>query len=338
MRPIIVIFILLASFFAPHFAKAQHMGVLHMSTQKDAPEEAPEDNAESAGEVPDPPAGSSLPRIRKAAPGTGLSAKSGTEKPDAKDTAPQEEIAIPQADFSSMEFAQTDTVKSIIDPLTLYLDREGISRLSGIEIPDLTPYHQGPIAESALTILKDMIEGKRLRLYRTKDRQLGRKNRLGHSLFHLTQEGSESWVQGTLVRLGLARVRSESGNPEMIRELYALEELARAEKLGLWAFPEYRIYTPEETMEHTNNFLIVEGRVMSAARKQNNIYLNFGHDWKTDFTVAVSTADNKIFFKANMNPLDLNGKTIRVRGWVRPYNGPFMEINHPESIEILDKK
>jgi micrococcal nuclease len=33
--------------------------------------------------------------------------------------------------------------------------------------------------------------------------------------------------------------------------------------------------------------------------------------------------------------MGLNGKTIRVRGWVRNYNGPLIEITHPQQIEVL---
>jgi len=30
------------------------------------------------------------------------------------------------------------------------------------------------------------------------------------------------------------------------------------------------------------------------------------------------------------------GKTIRVRGWIKKFNGPLIEASHPEQIEILE--
>ena len=33
----------------------------------------------------------------------------------------------------------------------------------------------------------------------------------------------------------------------------------------------------------------------------------------------------------------MEGKRIRVRGWLRSYNGPVIDVTHPEQIELLDK-
>ena len=175
-----------------------------------------------------------------------------------------------------------------------------------------------------------------VRLYMTQDRNVGRKNRMGHYLFHVVLDKDESWVQGVLVRLGLARVRSDKSNPEAIRDLYELEKKARAEKLGLWAFDDYKIKTPESVKDHKNSFQIVEGTVYSAARKQNNIFLNFENDWRKDFTIGISPSDIRVFNRKGINPLNLNGKKIRVRGWIRDYNGPYMELDHPERLEVLN--
>ncbi len=315
MRVIIIVFVLLASFFALKSVNAQQMGVSRLKNSNNSQKEI---QTLDKG-FPAPPPGSVLP--------------GGPDSPEIK----PEELTLPKADFTILQEIPADTVKEIIDPLTIRLEREGLARIGSLDIPDLTPYAQGPIAESAMAILKHMLEGKRVRVFQTQDKIKGRKNRLNQLMVHLSLEGSDSWVQGILVRLGLARVRTDPSNTELTRELYALEEMARAEKLGLWAFPEYRILKAEETADKINSFQIVEGRVVSAARKQNNIYLNFGNDWREDFTVGIASSDAKTFFKANMNPQDLNNKTIRVRGWLRSYNGAYMEIDHPERVEILEK-
>ena len=70
--------------------------------------------------------------------------------------------------------------------------------------------------------------------------------------------------------------------------------------------------------------------------KNNTFYINFSRDWKTDFTVSVTSEKRLAFSRQGINLMGLNGKTIRVRGWVRNYNGPLIEITHPQQIEVLD--
>lgn len=297
----------MASIFLTGSAHAQHMGA---SPKTNAMGHVGSQNTNS----PAPPEGSDLPGV----------------EPQSLD-----EIDIPEPDFKDMRLDRDDRILDIIDPLTVRGENSGIIRLTGLDIPDYSPYQQGAIAQSAAAILHDMVLNKTVRLYQTHDRQTGRKNRMNQSLYHLVLKDSDSWVQGVMVRLGLARVRTEPSNPEMARQLYTLEAQARAQKLGLWAFDQYAVLTPKQTPEHLNSFAIVEGTVISAARKQNNIYLNFGSDWRDDFTVQIKPVHSRTFNAAGMNPLDLNGKTIRVRGWLQSYNGPYIEIDHPERIEII---
>lgn len=246
-------------------------------------------------------------------------------------------IHIPQGDFSDLREAKADKVIKIIDPLVIELERHGLVHLIGLDIPDYNPYEQGALAESSIKILNDMLIDQNVRLYQTRDRNEGRNNRMRHQLMHVVMDKNGSWVQGVMVQLGLARVRSDKSNPEAIRDLYKIEAIARKEKLGLWAFEQYQVLADTDAEKHINSFQIVEGTVNSAARKQNNIFLNFGNDWRKDFTVSIKPSEITNFSKAGMNPLDLNGKKIRVRGWIREYNGAFMEIDHPERIEILSE-
>jgi hypothetical protein len=34
----------------------------------------------------------------------------------------------------------------------------------------------------------------------------------------------------------------------------------------------------------------------------------------------------------------LKGKRVRVRGWLKNFNGPSITVTHPEQIEILEQK
>ena len=79
---------------------------------------------------------------------------------------------------------------------------------------------------------------------------------------------------------------------------------------------------------------IVEGIVTSTADVRGQIYLNFGADYKTDFTIAIARKYRRKF--EAIDPLSLEGARVRVRGWIELYNGPMIWIDHPERLEVLD--
>jgi endonuclease YncB( thermonuclease family) len=245
--------------------------------------------------------------------------------------------ALPTTGFKGLKPAQSRRVVEVIDPLTVQLEGGGLYTLSGIEIPDFNPYSPGPITQTAIRVLKDLLTGAEVVTYgpaKIKGEEVS--DRMGRHLAQMQKKGNGAWVQGTLITLGLARVKTERRTPEMAAEMLALEAKARAAKVGLWALPEYQIITPADALGKKGSFQIVEGKVVSTSMKQNRVYINFGDNWKDDFTATIAPEFRTNFFKGKLDPLKLNGKTIRVRGWVDEYNGPFIEIDHPERIEVLE--
>ena len=43
----------------------------------------------------------------------------------------------------------------------------------------------------------------------------------------------------------------------------------------------------------------------------------------------------RLFRRAGLDPLALEGRWLRVRGWLKKWNGPMIEATHPEQIELL---
>jgi len=160
------------------------------------------------------------------------------------------------------------------------------------------------------------------------------RDRHGRLLAHLYGANGE-WLQGELLEAGLARVYSFADNRALITEMLALEAEARAAGRGIWAEPYYRIRTPDEAATHVGSFQLVEGRVVDAALVKGKAYLNFGADWRTDFTVALPASALKLFATAGLDPEAFEGRILRVRGWIKSFNGPMIEATHPEQIEVL---
>ncbi len=225
----------------------------------------------------------------------------------------------------------------VIDPLTIKLENGTTIHLLGLNIPDLDPYDPGHFSVMTVNILKDFLQNKDVDIYQTKSDKISRLNRMGHEMAHLVRKEDGSWVQGLLISLGLARAKTEKNNPEMAAEMYVLENKARMEKSGLWAIDAYQVSSPEKASVHIGSFAIIEGTVVSVAMRKNSVYLNFGQNWKKDFTVVIPSEAKRSFSKRKLYPSDWNGGKIRARGWVSSLNGPSIEADHPEAIEIIEQ-
>ncbi len=146
------------------------------------------------------------------------------------------------------------------------------------------------------------------------------------------------WVQGELVRRGLVIVLPGLDSPERIRQLLRLEAEARANHRGLWASDTYAVRPVDEAGRYVGTLQLVEGEVHKATRVSSSIYLNFDEDWRTDFTIVIPANSLKAWKQAGVDPLQLAGKRVRVRGIIETSNGPMIEALQPEMIEVLGDK
>lgn len=151
------------------------------------------------------------------------------------------------------------------------------------------------------------------------------------------------WLEGALIASGAARVMPLSGPWKCIDALLALEAAAREQGRGIWAKADGgaggKVHDAGDAKlaeKTTGRFAIVEGRVISVGASNSTHYLNFGRDWSTDFTVTVRKTDLARFAEAGRHPAGLAGHRLRVRGWIRTWNGAAIDARHPGDIEVLD--
>jgi len=245
-------------------------------------------------------------------------------------------LALPGGPAAADADAETGRAVEIVDGDTLVLADGRQVRLVGIQAPKLPLGRPGftpwPLGEAAKRALADLALGKTLTLTYGG----ARRDRYGRALAHL-RDGDGLWIQGALLERGMARVYSFADNRARVAEMLAREATARDAGRGIWAHPFYAVRTPTSATRHIGGFELVEGRVRDAALVRGRVYLNFGADWRSDFTVALDPAARRLFAAAGRDPLSLDGERIRVRGWITSYNGPMIEATHPEQIEVLDR-
>ncbi len=226
-------------------------------------------------------------------------------------------------------------IVEVVDGDTVRLDDGAQIRLVGIQAPKLPLGRSGfstwPLAEDSKSFLQRLTRDGRARM------RFGgrRKDRHGRWLANLFTE-TEGWIQGAILEAGMARVYSFRDNRALIPEMLAAERAARAKRRGIWGHEFYRIRTEAETGRFLDSFQLVEARVEKVAVVRGRLFLNFGADWRRDFTVSFRSRDRARLDKAGFDYRGLAGRRIRVRGWLKRWNGPMIEATHAEQIEVLE--
>ena len=224
----------------------------------------------------------------------------------------------------------------VIDGGTVRLESGETVRLAGIQAPKLGSDGSGaggwPLAREARQALAALVQGRRVGLAFAGPRR----DRHGRLRAHLVRADDGAWIQGALLAAGLARVMSRVDERAAVPEMLGLERRARAARLGIWREPRYRVRAAAEAGGALRSFQLIEGRVRAAAVVRGRGYLNFGEDWREDFTVSIAPRDRRRFEAAGIAVEDYEGRLVRVRGWIESFNGPMIEATHPEQIEVLE--
>lgn len=249
--------------------------------------------------------------------------------------------AAPPARACDLEEGQVRTAIDVVDGDTLLLDDRSELRLVGALRPAppaaaLAEADWPPAAEAKRTLM-DMVLGRPLML-QTEGRATDRYGRRQGQAFVL-RDGVWEWVQGRMVEEGEARATSFADARTCAAELVALEAAARDAGIGLWANPAYAVREAWKSGALTRDlgsYQIVEGLVKEAVDRKRRIYLDFGTDWREDFSVSIEPRDRHLFEEAGVDLLALTGKRVRVRGWIESASGPTIRLTLPEQLEVLE--
>lgn len=218
----------------------------------------------------------------------------------------------------------------VLDGETLLLDDGREVRLIGA----LPPAH----ARDAAQVLQELTANRSVVL-RYEGRRQDRYGRVLAQVFAPGETGDPVWIQERLVGGGYARAYALPGNTSCIATLLAAEETARSDRRGLWKSGVFHILQADDTrslLTLSGHFAIVEGHVSSVSSTQRTTYLNFGPDWKRDFTASLSRGLVEAAQDGAARVSAFAGKRIRVRGWIERRNGPMVVLNSLDEIEVLD--
>lgn len=220
--------------------------------------------------------------------------------------------------------AGTATVAAVRDGQTLRVADGREIRLAAIEV-----------TEASRAALAALAEGRALTLRSAP----GGTDRYGRAIVFAYPPGEAQSLQQTLLEQGLARMSARVDDKNCALALLAAERAARAAGRGLWADPNFAPLRAENLPRiaaERGQFALVEGKVLSVRESGATIYVNFGRRWTRDFTVTILKRAERTFSSAGLDPKRLEGRRIRVRGWIEQRAGPVIAAVTPEQIEVLD--
>jgi len=141
-------------------------------------------------------------------------------------------------------------------------------------------------------------------------------------------------IRRALLQQSLAVVRSSFGSasPDECATWLALEDEARRSELGLWRDPKQQPQQASGMVERVGRISLVEGRAVRTSSNDRYVYLNFGQDWRTDFTIRQRQKPLK---KSNLGPDGFDGKNLRIRGFVPESHRPLINISNLKQIEVI---
>jgi endonuclease YncB( thermonuclease family) len=240
-----------------------------------------------------------------------------------------------------LEAGPRRSVVSVIDGETLGLDDGSEVRLVGALAPraadaarELSSWLPEAEATAALT---QLVLGQTVELAFAGRRS----DRYGRLLAHafLVRDRQRAWVQGELLLRGHARAYALPQSSACLAELMQYEAVARATRRGVWseaAYAERAAYRTRELMRYRGTYQLVAGRVARVAEVNGRTYLNFGADWRDDFTVGIAPTVLRAAAGWAGSLQGWAGRNVRVRGWIERRNGPYIELSVPEQIELLE--
>lgn len=143
------------------------------------------------------------------------------------------------------------------------------------------------------------------------------------------------WVQGEMLRHGLARVDGSADNRLGLDEMLKREAKARRAGSGLWSDPFYAVRAAEEAGRYAGTFQLVEGRAVDAHLVEGALFLNFAADWRHGFSLRIAPEVLRAWRQEGGDPAALAGHRLRVRGFIHGSERPVIDVGYPEQIERL---
>jgi micrococcal nuclease len=228
-------------------------------------------------------------------------------------------------------------VEKVIDGDTVILMGGEKVRYLGINAPETMAWEADHwvkrpqmFGEKAKQYNRQLVRGRKVTLeYDEKKRDAY------HRLLAYVRVG-EVFVNGELVRQGLALADVRTPNVRYQKLLFDFQQEAKDHGHGLWGKIREVAIPAEEAHRYFGKMGVVEGTITTVHRGRGRVYLRFGGDRRADFTCIIYNENLFRFsFAAKGEPSALVKKLVRVYGCIKNRRGAVIVISAPSQLEII---
>ena len=227
-------------------------------------------------------------------------------------------------------------VVKVIDGDTVMLSNGKLLRYIGIDCPEMR-INDGdsfielpqPYAQAACDFNRKMVEGKSVKV----EFDVQKMDKYGRLLGYCFT--NNTLVNARLLEEGLAVLYTYPPNVKYLKVLLESQARARNKKAGIWS--DLKAISPDQAHNYIDQIGTVKGRVLTTYKSAKCTFLNFGRDYKNDFTVVIFPSSYPYFNRRGINPEQYyRGRVIEVTGRIRRRNGPEIIVNIPDEIGVDD--
>lgn len=151
--------------------------------------------------------------------------------------------------------------------------------------------------------------------------RLAGETRYGEPFAYINREHDNALLQHHLVASQAALAYGPANQPE---------------DAALLALPPAPLLDAGRAARALWDWAAIQGRISEVTLRRDDAYLNFGANWKTDFTIYIPKATRKQLSESEL--LALQGRDVIVRGFVHAYYGPRITLHYPAMMRVKEGK
>ena len=224
-------------------------------------------------------------------------------------------------------------VKKVFDGDSILLSDGREVRYIGIDTPETGGYKpEEYYGEEAREINEGLVLGKEVTLEFDVERVDG----YGRILAYVY--AGDTFVNLEMVRRGAAVAMPYPPNLKHHKELSIAMEDAREEGVGIWKYPDLWMIAQYDAHKYLGLSKTVVGRVVSTQAKDFGVFLNFGVDYRTDFTTFIPSKYLPYFHDEGISYPEIHymGRVVEITGVLHEEKGPSITVYSPCQIYISE--
>ncbi len=221
-------------------------------------------------------------------------------------------------------------VERVIDGDTIEIDGGERVRYIGVDAPELDE----PLYEEARSFQEKILHRSRVRIRVCKEEP---KDGYGRTLAFVYKGNVD--MGGQLLRYGYARTLflGHCGD-EVAKEYRRLERGAFRVGLGIWSLKEEREIDQSDAGRYVGRLMSVTGRVLNVHAGPKAFHLNFGENYRDDFTVVIFRENLPGLQEEGLHPVSgYEGRLVKATGIIREYNGPQIVVESADQLVLASQ-